>query len=110
MRSRTIKLLCVPGLSQISCAWDTRLVSNDALEHLDVSRKQGRREKSQINFAPCMKSALSMWKMCMEGQDLVWIMQGGTLASDLGDLDEDPMVLKGGANFSSPSSAHTIDL
>ena len=49
MRSKMIKILGVPGLSQVPCAWDTRLVS-DATGHLDGSEKQGRREKEQINL------------------------------------------------------------
>ena len=49
MRSGTIKILSVLGLSQVSCAWDTRLVS-DAPGHLDGSEKQGRREKEKIDF------------------------------------------------------------
>ena len=44
-----IKILGVPGLSQVPCAWDTRLVS-DAPGHLDGFEKQGRREKEQINL------------------------------------------------------------
>ena len=49
MRSKKIKILGGPGLSQVPCAWDTRLVS-DALGHLDESEKQGRREKEKIDL------------------------------------------------------------
>ena len=49
MRFETIKTLGVPGLSQVSCAWDTRLAC-DAPRHLDGSEMQGRREKEKIHL------------------------------------------------------------
>ena len=44
-----MKLPYVPSLSQVSCAWDTRLVS-DVPGHLNESGNEGRREKAQIDL------------------------------------------------------------
>ena len=58
MRSKTIKILGVPGLSQVPCAWDTRLVS-DAPGHQDGVEKQGRREKEKIDLFHALYQGLA---------------------------------------------------
>ena len=50
-----VKLSDAPSLSQRPCVWDTRLVS-DVSGQPDESRKQGRREKGEINlFHACFQ-------------------------------------------------------
>ena len=74
MRFESIKISCVLDLSQVSCAWDTRLVS-DAPGHLDVSGIKGGERKRANWFCSCNGSAPSMRPKCMERLDLEWIMQ-----------------------------------
>ena len=73
-----IKLSDAPSLSQRPCVWDTRLVS-DVSGQPDESRKQGRREKGEIDLFHACFQPLDESKM--KGYDQIKLISACALST-----------------------------